>query len=69
MQLLDHVDILLLQLFLADLTALFVVGTKPTVEQLARIEDVWQDEVEQTPQFVQVILQWGSRQQQLEVRR
>lgn len=43
MQLLDHLDVLLLFLLFWDLGVVAVL--EPLVEHLRRVEDVWKDEV------------------------
>ncbi len=63
MQLTDQLDALLLGLLLGQrLTIVAIV--EPVVEKFRIAEYFWQQEVEQGPQLMQIILERGPRQQQ-----
>jgi hypothetical protein len=44
------------------------VGVEPFIKVLRVSKNLWQEKVEQSPEFVQVVLKWSSSQQQPEKR-
>lgn len=62
MQLRDDLTIFLFELFICEL--IIFTKIKPFVKIGRGWEDLWQQEVKEGPKLMQVILKWGTSQQE-----
>lgn len=60
----DDFVVLEFSLLISEALVGFTSKIKPFVEVVWRGEDLWQQEVQQTPQLMEVVLQWCTSQQQ-----
>ena len=60
MELFDYIIILSGLFFLAKIVVVFVGQVKPFIEIIRRGEDLWQQEVQETPELMKVVLERGT---------
>lgn len=68
MELFDYIIILSGLFFLAKIIVVFVGQVKPLIEIIRGGEDLWQQEVQETPELMKVILERRTCQQESVIR-